>query len=253
MQFAPVTRKMGAMGRPGMVAALAAGALALAGCGSTVPIEADPVPTTTPGPASSGATSDGAASADGLSSGPRDGPPTTSGPLPEPTFPVTVRRTGGAGDFDDTVVLLASGTVQVDTRSVHGRTCTLPAAVRSELFTGLRTIILPTSGRAGTAGTEEQSGTTAGTEAPSDGFVGDPGKDSPDTSGDAADRILISVIDVHDRRVDLTDPSLGELSGLVDALVQDVTLSSPVHAACTSPQQANRAGARSEVGGIPER
>ena len=87
----------------------------------------------------------------------------TQMPPPDPTFPLTVRRTGGAGGFDDTVVLLLNGTVQVDTRSLHRRVCTC-ATARAELFGGLRTITLPGVPATGAAEqpTDGSTGSTSG-------------------------------------------------------------------------------------------
>ena len=52
----------------------------------------------------------------------------------------------------------------------------------------------------------------------------EPGAVSPDP---VTDPITISVTDHQARRIDLSDPSLGEISGLVGTLVSDVTLSVP--------------------------
>ena len=219
MHSLPSTRKMGAMGKQGVAAVLAGSALVLAGCGSVMPADVDPTAGATR-PATTGQAPGG----EGLSSGPRPLGATSQTPPLEPSFPLTVRRTGGAGGFDDTVVLLPDGTVQVDTRSLHHRVCTLASTARADLVRGLRTItlpIVPVTGR---------------TEQPTERSTGSTSSGAPiDPSGEATDQILITVTDVHDRLVDLTDPSLGKISGMVNALVQDVTLTTPLTATCTTP------------------
>ena len=54
------------------------------------------------------------------------------------------------------------------------------------------------------------------------------------------DPITISVTDHQARRIDLSDPSLGEISGLVGTLVSDVTLSVPATTRCTTPAAPGR-------------
>lgn len=162
-------------------------ALALAGCGSV-----------TPGPGASG-TQIGAPVT----------PTVVDGP-PSPVFPLTLRRTGGIAGFDDTIVLRADGEVSVQTRTVHGRTCTL-AGTQKQVLTALGTVRLDT-----------QPPTTS-VDLPESG----------DT--DFPDRISIAVTDEHGRSIDLTDPSLGDVANLVGALVSDVTLSSPAATKCTTP------------------
>lgn len=129
--------------------------------------------------------------------------PTAPDP-PGPTFPLTLRRTGGIAGFDDTVVLKATGEVLVDTRSVHGRVCVLPRAQRRQLFALLETL-RHGSGHSSTA---------------------------PVTGPDV---IRVTLTDAHQHPFDLSDPSLGAVSGMVGALVSDVTLTVPSTVTCTTP------------------
>ena len=55
-----------------------------------------------------------------------------------------------------------------------------------------------------------------------------------------SDPITISVTDHQARDIDLSDPSLGEIAGLVGTLVSDVTLSVPATTRCTTPTTARR-------------
>jgi hypothetical protein len=140
---------------------------------------------------------------------------TTVGPEYGPQFPLTVRRTGGVAGFDDRIVLRADGKLLVDTRSVHGRVCTLGGAQLRQIVGALSTLRL---------GPWRISAT------PTDGAPGDQGDPA---SIPASDPILISVTDDRSRAVDLTDPSVGEVAGLVATLVADVTLTAPATTRCT--------------------
>ncbi|WP_343994843.1 hypothetical protein [Terrabacter terrae] len=133
-----------------------------------------------------------------------------------PQFPLTLRRTGGSAGFDDIVVLGADGQVRVDTRSVHGRVCRLEPALQRRLLSLLATLRLGAGG-------------VPTTNLPSDGFTS--------VGGDVteSDPITISVTDDRAQAIDLSDPSLGEISGLVGTLVGDVTLSVPAVTRCTTP------------------
>ncbi|WP_155892987.1 hypothetical protein [Intrasporangium chromatireducens] len=189
------------MVRRGLAMGLSVGVLGLGGCGVTsdatgsTPAPGAPlgVTTTTPGTHT-------AAGSPGL-----DRP--TADPT-GPTFPLTLRRTGGIAGFHDTVVLNANGTLSVDTDTIHGRTCTLDKATRNSLLVALSTLRL-----------------------------GGPQSDapSPEASETSSNPITITVTDVHHRLVDLDDPSLGEIRNRVSALVADVTLSGPSSTRCTTP------------------
>lgn len=131
-----------------------------------------------------------------------------------PSFPLTLRRVGGIADFDDRIVLESNGRLRVDTASVRGRVCTLTTPQRRQLVPLLASLRL-----------------------------GAPISDVPTPEATAVDAeavtesepITISVTDDHARAVDLSDPSLGEISGLVDTLVGDVTLTAPAVTRCTTP------------------
>lgn len=131
-----------------------------------------------------------------------------------PAFPLVLRRTGGIAGFDDRIVLDANGRLRVETRSVHGRICTLAGPVQRQLVTLLATLRLgvPLA------------------DVPSDQFT----PVDPDAAPES-DPISISVTDDHERDIDLSDPSLGEIAGLVGNLVSDVTLSAPATTHCTTP------------------
>jgi hypothetical protein len=131
-------------------------------------------------------------------------------PSSSPEFPLTLRRTGGIAGFDDRIVLEANGRLRVDTRSVRGRVCTLAAPQQHQLVTLLATLRLG-------------QGTDLAGEAV-------PARDPELTESDP---ITISVTDDKARELDLSDPSLGEISGLVGDLVSDVTLSVPATTRCT--------------------
>lgn len=150
--------------------------------------------------------------------GPRGGPaqqPQGALPLDSrgPVFPLTLRRTGGIAGYDDTVVLEPAGQVLVETRNVHGRVCVLAKPQREQLFSLLATL--------------RQAG-------PADGPVASPEPTDPTGSGEPGESevIRISLTDARNQLFDLTDPSLGAVSGLVGGLVSDVTLTSPLTVNC---------------------
>ena len=69
--------------------------------------------------------------------------------------------------------------------------------------------------------------------------VAPPGEAGAVTPDPVSDPITVSVTDHEARRIDPSDPSLGEVSGLVGTLVSDVTLSVPATTRCTtSPKSA---------------
>ncbi|WP_147062858.1 hypothetical protein [Terrabacter aerolatus] len=134
-----------------------------------------------------------------------------------PSFPLVLRRTGGIAGFDDRIVLDLDGRMHVETRSVHGRVCTLPAPQQRQLVALLATVRLDSPA----------DGTS-----PSDVPSGDLATVGPDP---VTDPITISVTDEQARPIDLSDPSLGEISALVGGLVGDVTLTTPATTRCTTP------------------
>jgi hypothetical protein len=119
--------------------------------------------------------------------------------------------------FDDRVVLDLDGRVRVETRTVHGRVCTLGSPQLRQLVALLATVRL---------GPQPSADLPSG-----DTPAGETGVVSPEP---VTDPITISVTDHAARRMDLSDPSLGEVSGLVDSLVGDVTLSVPATTRCTT-------------------
>lgn len=178
------------------VLGIAVTALVLTACGTA---SAERTTQTTPAPAGSGTSS--AAPRGGGAAGPKGvQPPDSRGP----TFPLTLRRTGGIAGFDDTVVLEASGEVLVDTRTVHGRVCVLPKPRREQLYGVLETL------RHGGEVAPEGASTGAG----------------------ESDVIRVTLTDAHHHPFDLTDPSLGSVSDQVGALISDVTLTSPATVTC---------------------
>ncbi len=209
VQSAPVTRKIGAMGRQAVGFVLAASTLTLGGCATITPAAAGPS-------APLAQATDQVGDPGGLSPGSGAGPAQITDGA-ELAFPLTVRRVGGAGDFNDTVVVQTDGVLQVDTQSIHGRHCQLPAPQRSEMFAALRTAPLSPG-----PGTPEP--------ATSDGAAGV----DPPAEGAEPAQIRITVTDVHGRLADLTDPSLGKIASSVEALVQDVTLTSPITTPCST-------------------
>ncbi len=153
---------------------------------------------------------------------------------PGPTFPMTLRRTGGIADFADRVVVSSDGTVTVDTRAMTGRTCTLAVPCAH-----------PAARRADRAAGHSPAPTDAATDVPSDGSTGvadgdavragdapdvagssDPGEDAP---------ITLSVTDDLARTFDLTDTSLAGVTDLLGSVVTNVTLTLPAGARCTTP------------------
>ncbi|MDV3220993.1 hypothetical protein [Intrasporangium sp.] len=142
-------------------------------------------------------------------------------PVTGPVFPLTLHRTGGIAGYDDTVVLQADGKVLVETRTIHGRVCTLTGAQQKQLLSLLSTLRL----------VDAPGPPPAGSPDATLGPPGDPGAgdDSPN------DAIVINITDHKLRPLDLSDPSLGEVAGLVGALVADVTLSSPAATECSTP------------------
>ncbi|MGO4597090.1 hypothetical protein [Terrabacter sp. 2RAF25] len=194
------------MGRTGLYVGMAIAALLTGGCGVAVS-DADALPgaaahtsaATTQAPPKQRFGAGGAGSVTSSDS---------------PAFPLVLRRTGGIAGFDDRIVLDADGRLRVETRSVHGRVCTLAGPLQRQLVTLLATLRLgvPLA------------------ETPSDQFTQvDPG------AAPESDPISISVTDDHARDIDLSDPSLGEIAGLVAGLVSDVTLSAPATTRCTTP------------------
>lgn len=202
------------MGRARLGAGLAIAALLLGGCGAVSPGgSADPTSATAT-----------ATAASSTSVAPRvggGGDDALSAPY-GPAFPLTLRRTGGMAGFDDRVVLDLDGRVHVETRSVHGRVCTLGAPQLHQLLALLATLRL---------------GPHVSDDLPSG--VAPPGEAGAVTPDPVSDPITVSVTDHEARRIDLSDPSLGEVSGLVGTLVSDVTLSVPATTRCTtSPESA---------------
>ena len=118
------------MGRARVGAGLAIAALLLGGCGAALPgDQTDPTSSTatssTPAPPRVGG-------------GGKDALSAAYGPA----FPLTLRRTGGMAGFDDHVVLDLDGRVHVETRTVHGRVCTLGAPQLRQLVALLATLRL---------------------------------------------------------------------------------------------------------------
>ncbi len=228
------------MGRTGPGVALVVAALALSGCGSALPTGRSAPQPTTQTRVAPGATGEGGAEVDpadvgdvdeagdagdvgGAGEGISSGRDTPAVKLPTgPVFPLTLRRTGGIADFHDTVVLDDDGLVTVDTTSIAGRTCRLTAPQRATLLVGLSTLRLGGS-----------------TPAPRDASGPAPSVDGETPT----DPITVTVTDVNARPVDLTDPSLGQISALVSALITDVTLTTPATTSCTdAPGGAGSAG-----------
>ena len=190
------------MGRAGLYVGTAIAALVVGGCGVAAPAG---------GPGDGSVTSGGAATSPApqrFGAGGDSSVSSSSGPV----FPLRLRRTGGIAGYDDRIVLEADGRVRVDTRSVHGRVCTLTVPQQRQLVTLLATLRL---GPAVELPGEEL--------APSDA---EPPENDP---------ITISVTDDQALELDLSDPSLGEVAGLVGSLVSDVTLSVPATTTCSTP------------------
>jgi len=189
------------MRRRSLAATLLALALALAagGCGSIEPAESGPAPSAE------------LAGAVGVP----DGADTTQGT--GPAYPLTLHRTGGIAQYDDTVMLYNDGLVLVETATIHGRECRLTGQQRAELLPLLGTLRLVDAPRAPAP---------VGTTRPSTSGI-------PDTAdGETNDAISITVTDDQQRIVDLSAPSLGAVASLVSSLVSDVTLSSPSQTTC---------------------
>lgn len=205
------------MGRRGLVSGtVIVVALAVGGCGTTLPFDASDDgrspsvtrPTSGTSVAVPGTGAPGPRGVNGFQAGPVD-EQTRSGPV----FPLTLRRTGGMAEFDDTVVFASNGTIVVSTSAFSGRLCTLTKTQQQQLLVALSTLRL--------------SGPTESTPV-------DP--PSPFDGSEATQPIVISVFDGRQRPVDLLVPSLGEVYGMVESLIADVTLSAPVSARCTTPQ-----------------
>jgi len=221
---------MDVMWRASVCAGVAVGALLLGGCGVSASAIGSASATQTPPSADGGVTGDapgGSGSAPGIDTGNDIGDDINradgdggvgSGPdEPGPTFPMTLRRTGGIADFDDRVVVQVDGRVVVETRLLRGRTCTLSATQRQQLI-GALTALRATPVQA--------------TDLSTDGAVPIP---PADDSGDGeSEPIALAVTDDLARSFDLTDPSLGGVSDLVGAVVIDVTLTSPASAKCST-------------------
>lgn len=141
-------------------------------------------------------------------------------PIIGPVFPLTLRRTGGVAGYDDTVILRADGTVLVNTRSIHGRECQLSGAQQKHLLSLLSTLRLVDA---------TETPTVGGPDGTVDGSAPEGDDDTPN------DAIVIDITDHKLRPLDLSDPSLGEVAGLVGSLVSDVTLSIPAATECTTP------------------
>ena len=194
------------MGRAGRYVTTAIAALVVGGCGAAAPAG---------GP---GVGSDvGSGTAGGAATRPAQqrfgaGGDSSVSASSGPTFPLRLRRTGGIAGYDDLIVLEADGRVRVDTRSVHGRVCTLTVPQQRQLLTLLATL------RLGPA-------------------VEPPGEAAPPAGPELTESepITISVTDDRALELDLSDPSLGEVAGLVGSLVSDVTLSVPATTTCTTP------------------
>lgn len=194
------------MGRTGLYVGMAVAALLAGGCGAVVS-DTD----TSPGGTEHRSTATSTAPPKQRFGASGGGSITGSD---SPVFPLVLRRTGGIAGFDDRIVLDANGHLHVETHSVHGRVCTLAGPVQRQLVTLLATLRLG----------------SPPTEAPSDEFTPLDPAAAPDS-----DPISISVTDDRARAIDLSDPSLGEIAGLVGNLVSDVTLSAPATTRCTTP------------------
>jgi hypothetical protein len=194
------------MRRTGLAAGVAAFALALCGCGASSPNgAATQVPVDAGGGFQGGAVGD------------------ATEPLLGPVFPLTLHRTGGIAGYDDRIVIRADGAVLVDTRSIRGRECRLTTDQQKQMLSLLGTLRLVT-------------GSSSSSDGSASDATGNPTAADTGTSDDERnDAIVITITDDKERPVDLSDPSLGEVAGLVGALVADVTLSSPAATKCTTP------------------
>lgn len=206
------------MGRAGLCVGLAIAAVFVGGCGSATSADAGAGVSGTTGAISSAAPSSTSARAHaGSAASGGSGGSDALAPSYGPSFPLVLRRTGGIAGFDDRIVLDLDGRMHVETRSVHGRVCTLPAQQQRQLVSLLATL------RLDPPATDLSSG---------DVPTGDLATVAPDP---VTDPITISVTDDRARPIDLSDPSLGEISGLVAGLVGDVTLTAPATTRCTTP------------------
>lgn len=202
------------MGRSGLGAGLAIAALAMSGCGLVSTPDATPSAEVTvdrPAPTSSSAPT----RAHG--GGPQGVDPADDGsrtPL-RPDFPLTIRRTGGIAEFTDTITLRADGRINVETRSVHERTCTLERQQQVVLVAALGTLDL---------GGDSSTGVS---NPPADGSPGIGGTGGSSGSGSDTSQIVITVVDARGRSVNLAEPSLASVLTMVTSLVSDVTLSQP--------------------------
>jgi hypothetical protein len=195
MHLVSIHRKMVHMGRGAVLVVVLLGAVNLSGCGA--PSLATATMPTPAGGFTSSPTPRGTSTDAALD--PTEG-------VMGPTFPLTVRRVGGIANFHDTIVLRANGTLLVDTDEFAGRTCSLNKGARASLIGALSTLQL-----------------------------GDPGAESPQPADTNSNPIVLTVTDAHDRLVDISDPSLGEIRSSLSALVSDVSLGSPTSTKCTTP------------------
>ncbi|OFE16269.1 hypothetical protein BA895_19645 [Humibacillus sp. DSM 29435] len=129
-------------------------------------------------------------------------------------FPLTVVRTGGVAGFDDHLVLEANGRVHVDSRVVRGRVCALTPAQQ-------RLLTLLAVSPVGNVATRSAPPTSNGTSQQ----AGD---------GERNDPLLITIEDGQSRLIDLDHTSSAEAHDLLDALLGDVTLSTPTSTRCTT-------------------
>ena len=215
---------MDVMWRASVCAGVAVSALLLGGCGVSVSTIGSAPATQTEPSIDGGSTGDAAGGAgSGIDAGndiDRVGGAGGAGSSPDepgPTFPMTLRRTGGIADFDDRVVVQADGRVVVETRLVRGRTCTLSATQRQQLISALTAL---------------RATPVEATDLATDGAVPLPPADDAESTESAP--ITLSVTDDLARSFDLADPSLGWVSDLVGAVVTDVTLTSPASARCST-------------------
>lgn len=216
------------MGRLGLGSGLAIVALTISGCGSVPTLDASPsitasAPQVTTSTAPSRAHGGGPQSVES----PDDG---SQHPPPSPVFPLTISRTGGIAEFNDSIILRADGRVNVETRSVHDRTCTLDRQRQRDLIAALGTLHL---GEAAATPVPDPAADGSGSTAGSNGTDGT-GSTGGTPAGSDTSQILISVIDAHGRSVDLGEPSLASVLTMVTTLVSDVTLSQPSTPCVTS-------------------
>ncbi len=129
-------------------------------------------------------------------------------------FPLTVVRTGGVAGFDDHLVLEANGRMHVDSRSVRGRVCFL-TTTQQRLLT-----LLAISPVDNVSTRSAPSTSVGGSQA-----VGDDEQSTP---------LVLTVVDGQSRLIDLDHSSSAEVHDLLDALLGDVTLSSPTSTRCTT-------------------